>query len=158
MASIMCVVYGDVHQQFCIATFLNQLCLSMHADMGNSCASHPLNKAQSIPNLVIIVNLYTCPVLNQHRVLSTIYFTSISVAQVSTVAPNLSKAKVSASRILSLIQRKTSIDAESDEGLKLVSTPYNSYLSICVKRGRMHNIVVEVPCHLHNIIMYMYRN
>ena len=93
----------------------------------------------------------TCPVLNQHRVLSTIYFTSISVAQVSTVAPNLSKAKVSASRILSLLQRKTSIDAESDEGLKLVSTLYDSYLSICTKGGgggggSMHNNIVELPC------------
>ena len=43
------------------------------------------------------------------------------IAQVFGVGPQISKAKVSAFRILSLLKRKPQIDAMEQSGLKLVS-------------------------------------
>ena len=59
-------------------------------------------------------------ILFHYRVISTVYFTAISIGQVSSIAPDLTKAKISASRILSLLKRKPQIDASRDEGIKLV--------------------------------------
>ena len=52
--------------------------------------------------------------------MSTVFFTATSISQVSSIAPDLTKAKISASRILSLLNRKPQIDASRDEGIKLV--------------------------------------
>ena len=55
------------------------------------------------------------------RVLSTVYFTAHSIGQVTSLAPDLTKAKVSATRILALLKRKPQIDASKDDGIKLVA-------------------------------------
>ena len=51
--------------------------------------------------------------------MSTVYFTATSIGHVSSIAPDLTRAKVSATRILSLLKRKPQIDASKDDGIKL---------------------------------------
>ena len=54
-------------------------------------------------------------------VFGAIVFTAISIGQASSVAPDASKAQVSAAKIIALLNRKPQIDASSSEGIKLVS-------------------------------------
>lgn len=54
-------------------------------------------------------------------VFAAVVFTALSIGRASSFAPDASKAQVSAAKILSLLNRKPSIDSASSEGLKLVS-------------------------------------
>ena len=59
-------------------------------------------------------------VLSLHRVFAAIGFTAVIVGRVSSITPDITKARMSASRILTLIRRKPTIDSYSKDGLKLV--------------------------------------
>ena len=54
------------------------------------------------------------------RVFAAVVFTSFSLGRASSFAPDATKAKLSASRILSLLERRPLIDSTSKEGQKLV--------------------------------------
>lgn len=56
------------------------------------------------------------------RVFSTVHFTALSISQVGSIAPDLTKAKISAFRILTLLKRKPQIDASCNDGFRLVTT------------------------------------
>jgi ATP-binding cassette subfamily B (MDR/TAP) protein 1 len=55
------------------------------------------------------------------RVFSAIVFGAMAVGQVSSFAPDYAKAKVSASHVISLIEKIPEIDSYSTEGLTPVS-------------------------------------
>ena len=55
------------------------------------------------------------------RVLTAVIFGAAAVGQNSTLAPDYAEAKLSAQRMFALFNRKPSIDAYSDDGLKPVS-------------------------------------
>ena len=59
-------------------------------------------------------------VLSLCRVYAAVVFTALSVGRTSSFAPDLTKARVSASRILALIRREPPIDSYSKDGLRLV--------------------------------------
>lgn len=65
-----------------------------------------------------------------YRVFSTVHFTALSISQVSSIAPDLTKAKVSAIRILTLLKRKPQIDASCGNGIILVATNLFCVLSL----------------------------
>ena len=50
-----------------------------------------------------------------------VVFTAFAIGQTSSVAPDVSKAQVSAAKIIALLNRKPQIDASSSDGVKLVS-------------------------------------
>ena len=62
--------------------------------------------------------------------MSTVYFTATSIGHVSSIAPDLTRAKVSATRILSFLKRKPQIDASKDDGIKLGANLSLSLLTI----------------------------
>ena len=76
-----------------------------------------------------------------HRVFGAIGFTAVTVGRASSVAPDITKARVSASRILTLLRRKPTIDSYSKDGLKLVRTALQSYMYI--------HVIQLVPAHAH---------
>ena len=81
-----------------------------------------------------------------NRVFGAINFTAITIGRASSVAPDITKARVSASRILTLIRRKPTIDSYSKDGLKLVRTALQSYMYI-------HVCVIQlVPAHVHVVL------
>lgn len=55
------------------------------------------------------------------RVFSAIVFGAMAVGQVSSFAPDYTKAKVSASHIIMIVEKVPEIDSYSTEGLKPVS-------------------------------------
>ncbi|XP_043920640.1 ATP-dependent translocase ABCB1-like [Protopterus annectens] len=55
---------------------------------------------------------------NMYIVFSTIVFTAMNIGQTSSFAPDQAKAKVSAYRIIKLLERKPEIDSYSEEGEK----------------------------------------
>ena len=59
-------------------------------------------------------------VLSLCRVYAAVVFTALSIGRTSSFAPDLTKARVSASRILALIRREPPIDSYSKDGLRLV--------------------------------------
>lgn len=69
----------------------------------------------------LIAYLVCMFVLSPHRVFAAVVFTALSVGRASSFAPDLTKARVSASRILTLIRREPPIDSYSKEGLTPVS-------------------------------------
>ena len=54
------------------------------------------------------------------RVFSAVHFTALSISQASSIGPDLTKAKLSAARILTLLKRKPQIDTYYNDGIKLV--------------------------------------
>ena len=54
------------------------------------------------------------------RVLAAVVFTALQIGRASSFAGDVSKAKVSAARIISLLQQEPEIDTESPDGLKPV--------------------------------------
>lgn len=59
--------------------------------------------------------------LVSHSVFAAVVFTALSLGRASSFAPDASKAQLSASRILTLLDRVPLIDTKSTEGQKLVS-------------------------------------
>ena len=94
----------------------------------------------SFPIIIFTVEIVKCLIIlfefggavSMHRVFGAIGFTAVTVGRASSVAPDITKARVSASRILTLIGRKPTIDSYSKDGLKLVRTALQSYMYICV--------------------------
>ena len=56
------------------------------------------------------------------RVFAAVVFTALQLGRASSFAPDVSKAKVSAARILALLKYEPPIDTESPDGLKPVGT------------------------------------
>lgn len=54
------------------------------------------------------------------RTFSALIFGAVSLAHASSFAPNYTRARVSANRIFSLLDRQPAIDNYKEEGLKLV--------------------------------------
>ena len=74
-----------------------------------------------------------------HRVFAAIVFTALSLGRASSFAPDATKAKVSASRILNLLDRRPLINVTSSGGQKLVSRCsvlycWLAFLSVCSMR------------------------
>ncbi len=62
---------------------------------------------------------------NVLRVLFALMFGALAVGQASAFAPNITKAKVSANRIFSLLDRDPIIDNYSTDGQTIVSTQHH---------------------------------
>ena len=84
--------------------------------------------------------------VSMNRVFGAINFTAITIGRASSVAPDITKARVSASRILTLIRRKPTIDSYSKDGLKLVRTALQSCMYIFVNQ--------LVPAHAHVHVVF----
>ena len=98
----------------------------LHLELIKFCWSFPVCFSQIIFSVEIVkclIILYEfCGAVSMHRVFGAIGFTAVSIGRVSSVAPDITKARVSASRIITLIRRKPTIDSCSNNGLKLVRT------------------------------------
>lgn len=55
-----------------------------------------------------------------HRTFAAVVFTALSVGRASSFAPDASKAKISAGRVLALLRREPAIDTTSKDGTKPV--------------------------------------
>ena len=73
------------------------------------------SELRSISNVPISATLYL------PRVFGAIVATALLLGRTTSLAPDASKAKLSAGRILALMNRTSSINASSPEGRKLVS-------------------------------------
>ena len=65
--------------------------------------------------------LHKCIHFASCRAIAAVYFTASSLTQASSIAPDISKAKVSTTRILTLLHRRPQIKvAASDNRMELV--------------------------------------
>ena len=65
-------------------------------------------------------NIHYMSVILRYRVFAAVVFTALSVGRASSFAPDAQKAQLSASRIMTLLNRKPEIDGYDENGMKLV--------------------------------------
>ena len=122
----------------CLKTKLKQDSSNMHSSF-LAC----LGLLQKLSSAYLVCGFL---VLSLHRVFSAIGFTAISVGRASSIAPDITKARVSAGRILTLIRRQPTIDSYSKDGIKLVRVgmPYKLKYTYVIQlvSARIHLVFV----------------
>ena len=74
-----------------------------------------------------------------YRVFAAVVFTALQLGRASSFAGDVSKAKVSAARIFSLLKLEPEIDSESPDGLKPVGSNSSCAVVIIIAEECYHN-------------------